>query len=64
MPFSYRSGWLLALALIIIFTGIAQPSRHRDGTKRGHTTRYILIALGLALLTYTFYGCSTTDTLI
>jgi hypothetical protein len=64
MPFSYRSGWLIALALLLVFAGIAQPRRHKDGTRRSHTTRYILISLGLALLTYTLYGCSTTDTLI
>ncbi len=64
MPFSYRSGWIIALALAIVFAGLAQPRTNKDGSKRSHTVRFMLIVVGLALLSYTLYGCSITDSLI
>ena len=64
MPFSYRSGWLIALALFLLFAGLAQPRVHQDGSKRSNFARYLLVCIGLALVSFAIYGCATADTLV
>ena len=64
MPFSYRSGWIIALSLALIVVGFAQPRTNKDGTQRGNFARYLFLGAGLALLLYTIHSCSNTDSLI
>ena len=61
MPFAYRAGWMIALALIAICCGLAQTPSRKAGHRQGRASRYVLILVGLALLAYAINGCAPTD---
>jgi hypothetical protein len=63
MPFSYKSGWLIALALFITLGGCLFALPRADERQRNFFGRYLLIAIGMSLLAYTVYGCAAYDAL-